>query len=233
MFAGSTRRVRILSAPDPATQWLAVFDKLGDGLRSRLLRGPLAVLDGEASRRVVAAHAAGLQAEPLPAFLYLDGQLGLVDDMLHYFDRTSMAHSLEVRVPFLDHKLVEYCARIPADLKVRRLTRKYVLREAARGILPDRIVDKRKVGFFRNATDAWMRAQISGALSDYLLGPNPRYADLLDRRAVERLIEAQRRAGTVDVHLLLSIPMLEVWLSSYLPRAVRAAPREVPVRVPG
>ena len=55
-----------------------------------------------------------------PAALHLDGQLGLVDDMLTYFDRASMAHSLEVRVPFLDHHVVEFAATIPADLKVRR-----------------------------------------------------------------------------------------------------------------
>ena len=49
--------------------------------------------------------------------LYLDGQLAMVDDMLHYFDRNSMAHSLEVRVPFLDHHLVEFSARVRATSK--------------------------------------------------------------------------------------------------------------------
>ena len=74
--------------------------------------------------------------EPLAATLYLDAQLGLADDMLHYFDRTSMAHSLEVRVPFLDHHVVEYCARIPADLKVRRLQTKYLLKQRRCGHRP-------------------------------------------------------------------------------------------------
>jgi asparagine synthase (glutamine-hydrolysing) len=207
-------------------------DKLGEELRRRLVRGPLEAHAG-AARRAVVALLDGVPDDPLPTTLYLDGQLALVDDMLHYFDRASMAHSLEVRVPFLDHELVEFCTRIPGELKVRGLTRKYVLREAARGIVPDRIFEKRKVGFFRNATDAWMRAQISGAISDYLLGPNPRYAELSDRRAVERLVEAQRRAGAVNVHLLLSILMLEVWLSSYLPRALCGVPSRDPVRVPG
>ena len=90
-------------------------------------------------------------AAPLEAALYLDARLGLVDDMLTYFDRASMACSLEVRVPFLDHELVELCARIPAAHKVRRLQGKHVLRLAARDHVPDFVLDKRKRGFFNEA----------------------------------------------------------------------------------
>ena len=83
-------------------------------MRARLFRGPLAELDGGAPRRAVIAHLNGFSDDPLPTTLFLDAQLALVDQMLHYFDRASMAHSLEVRVPFLDHELVEYCATIPS-----------------------------------------------------------------------------------------------------------------------
>jgi len=126
--------------------------------------------------------------QPLAATLHIDGQLALVDDMLHYFDRTSMLQSLEVRVPFLDHHVVEYCARIPTSLKVngRGLRTKHLLKEAARGIVPQRIIDKRKLGFLRGATGGWLEAQMQGAISDYLLGPSPRYAEFIDQSAVER-----------------------------------------------
>ena len=70
--------------------------------------------------------------------LYLDARLGLVDDMLLYFDRTSMAHSLEVRVPFLDHRLVEWAATLPPSAKVHRGVTKRVLREAGGRLLPER-----------------------------------------------------------------------------------------------
>ena len=100
-------------------------DERPDGEDSpTLFRGPLEGSDGSAARRVVADRLGDLADAPLPATLYIDAQLALVDDMLHYFDRASMAHSLEVRVPFLDHQVVEYCAGIPAELKVRRLTTK-------------------------------------------------------------------------------------------------------------
>ena len=217
------RASRTLAAEDAASRLLTMSGNLAPGMRARLARGPLAELDGLSGLRALRSRLDGVVADPLPATLYLDGQLGLVDDMLHYFDRASMAHSLEVRVPFLDHHVVEFCATIPARHKVRRLNTKHVLKHAARGLIPDRIIDKPKVGFFNAAVEGWFAAQTRGAISDHLLGPNPRYAELLDKAEVERLIK--RHADGTDTgngYALLSILMLELWLSSYLPRAVTA-----------
>ncbi len=227
-LSGAPGRIaRALSAPGPAERLLGTSAQLEPALRNALARGPLREVRDGAALRAISTHLDGVTA-PLPAALHLDAQLGLVDDMLTYFDRASMAHSLEVRVPFLDHHVVEYCATIPAELKVGRslhqLTTKQVLRDAARGLVPDRIIDKPKIGFFNSAVDRWFAAQTRGAVSDYLLGPSPRYAELLDRQGVESLVARQlqspdRRTG----HLLLSILMLEVWLQSYLPRATGSA----------
>jgi asparagine synthase (glutamine-hydrolysing) len=215
------RAARTLAAADPAERLLAMSGRLDAGLRRELVRGPLAELDGATALQAVREQLGDLRAGPLPAALYLDARLGLVDDMLHYFDRASMAHSLEVRVPFLDHRVVEYCATIPSRYKVRRLETKHVLKQAVRGLIPDRVIDKPKIGFFHNAVDAWFRAQTRGAISDYLLGPNPRYAEMLDRREVERLVK-DHAAGTDtgNGRALLSVLLLEVWLSSYLPRSL-------------
>ena len=86
-----------------------------ESVRGRAARGPLRdasprSLEDALKMRLDRAPAHGLQRA-----LNLDAQLNLVDDMLHYFDRTSMAYSLEVRVPFLDHRLVELCAAMPAS----------------------------------------------------------------------------------------------------------------------
>jgi asparagine synthase (glutamine-hydrolysing) len=219
---------RTLNAGDPAERLLAMSGRLGPGLRQELVRGPLAELTGGSALRVARERLGDVADDPLPAALYLDGQLGLVDDMLHYFDRASMAHSLEVRVPFLDHHLVELCATIPARHKVRRLNTKHVLKQSARGLIPDRVIDKRKIGFFHKSVDTWFQAQTRGAISDYLLGPNPRYAEMLDRSKVEELV--QRHASGTDTrngHVLLSILTLEVWLSSFLPRATTAETRNL------
>ena len=223
------RPVATLGAAGASERLLAMSGALTGDLRRKLVRGPLAELDGTAALRAISYRLGDLPDAPLPATLYLDGQLGLPDDMLHYFDRASMAHSLEVRVPFLDHHVVELCAAMPSSLKVRRLETKHVLRHAARGLVPDRIIDKPKIGFFNAAVDDWFRAQTRGAISDYLLGSNPRYAEMLDRSEVERLVAGHADgSGGGNTYVLLSVLMLEVWLSEYLPRAQAAA--SAPVR---
>src|SRR5207253_7693861 len=136
------RAAATLGARNPVERLLAMSGDFDTGRRATLARGGLAEVDGNAARRAIEARLDGVRDDPLSTTLYLDGQLALVDLMLHYFDRTSMAHSLEVRVPFLDHELVELAARIPPSLKVRRGTTKALLRHAARGLVPDRIIDK-------------------------------------------------------------------------------------------
>jgi asparagine synthase (glutamine-hydrolysing) len=192
--------------------------------REHLVRAELSALDGAAAFRTVDALTARLKSDPLAETLYLDAQLALVDDMLHYFDRTSMAHSLEVRVPFLDHEFVEFSATIPSNLKVRRLNT-HLLKEASRGIVPDRIIDKPKTGFFNAAVGSWFEAQAGRAIDDYLLASEPRYAEFLDTREVGKLVMHHRETRDRDTgNLLLALLMLEVWLSTYLPRFATGRP---------
>jgi asparagine synthase (glutamine-hydrolysing) len=199
---------------------MATGNRADKDIRDRLPRGPLAELDGQSARDAVLARLNGTPDSPLAATLFVDAQLGLVDDMLHYFDRASMANSLEVRVPFLDHELVELCAGIPPDLKVHRFQTKYLLRRAARGLVPDWVIEKRKVGFFHGAVPGWFEHHAQRSIERYLLDPDARYAAFLDPAAVRDLVASVRAGGTSSTHLLLSILMLEVWLSSYLPRAL-------------
>jgi len=213
------RSAAAFAAVTPADRLLAMSGRVGATDRERLVASGHSDLDGSAARRAVEALAAGLAADALGETLYLDAQLALVDDMLHYFDRTSMAHSLEFRVPFLDHHLVELCATIPSSLKVRGLTTKYLLKEAARELLPDSIIDKPKIGFFRGAVGAWFEAQAGRAIEDYLLAPDPAYAEFLDPAEVARLVALHRETRDADLgHLLLALLMLEVWLKTFLPR---------------
>ena len=167
------RASRTLAASDPAERLLA------DERKARR-RSPTSARSRGRSPRSTAGGAetirerlGGVGDDPLPAALYLDAQLGLVDDMLHYFDRASMAHSLEVRVPSSTITWSSSAPRIPPRHKVRRLDTKHVLKRAARGLVPDSIIDKPKIGFFHTVVDGWFRAQTRGAISDYLLGPEP------------------------------------------------------------
>ena len=202
---------------------LASSGLLRPDLQGRVFDGALAE-HADAARRAAARHLGpAASATPLAALLHLDAQLGLVDDMLHYFDRASMAHSLEVRVPFLDHRLVETCARMPDGMKVRGRETKHVLRRAARGMIPDFVLDKPKQGFFRDAAGPWLAADDHAVLRRVLLNPDARYGEVVSRSAVESTV-AEFRGGAGDrAQFLLGMVMLETWLSSYLPRAFETA----------
>jgi asparagine synthase (glutamine-hydrolysing) len=220
---------RTLAAPDASARFLNMTRLLAPDLRDRLYVGPLREAAGGAERAVASALA-GVEASALETTLYADAQLALVDDLLHYFDRASMAHSLELRVPFLDHHVVEFCAKVPSDLKVRGLRRKHLLKRAARGLVPDRIVEKRKVGFFHHGIDAWFDAQAEQAIPRYLLG-ELHSEGLLDRETVRALIDAHRSRGGRLGRLLLAILLLEVWLATFVPRATGPLRAARPVAV--
>jgi asparagine synthase (glutamine-hydrolysing) len=216
-----------IAASDPATRHLALRPPwVRPELQERLARGELASLGGESGLRAIQPHTAGLTDDPLLASLYLDSQLTLVDDMIHYFDRTSMAHSLEVRVPFLDHKVVELCATIPGNLKVRGRTTKYLLKQVARGLVPDFVIDKPKTGFFSGVARSWMQEQLKGPAADYLLHGELACGDFLDTEEVRRMARNGSGGAPTDVDALYAVLMLEVWLTSVLPRAL--APSEPP-----
>jgi len=216
--AGQTNARRTLGAAGAANtgqMLLAMSSLLDGGLRRELYRGPLARVRGDAALSTI-ARAGGSRRfdDPLAGLRYLDAQLALPEDMLLYFDRASMARSLEVRVPFLDHELVEWAARVPTKLKVRRLETKLVLKQAARGMLPDSVIDKKKVGFFRFASHAWLVSQLRGELGERLVAPDAATAGLLDAATVKTLVDDQLAGRRSRMQLLLAITMLELWLSS-------------------
>jgi asparagine synthase (glutamine-hydrolysing) len=210
----SRRMAEIAAAPGPVERTIALTGKIGQW-RTPLRSGPLLDLPEAGDRRAISRVAARLPADAdgLGAALFIDAQLSLPDDMLHYFDRASMAHSLEVRVPLLDHELVEFCARIPPSLKIHRFTTKYLLKEVARRFLPPRIVDKPKVGFFNRSVSLWIERQGARAIDEYLLDGIPRVADFIDMRALSRLA-----TGSPDQRAsAFRVLVLELWLERYAP----------------
>jgi asparagine synthase (glutamine-hydrolysing) len=213
---------RALAAPDPVTRLLAMSGRLDPGLRSRLLIGPLQQDGDDAGAEAVRRTLGDVQGDPLGIQLFLDARLGLVDQMLHYFDRASMAHSLEVRVPFLDHPLVEYAATIPSSLKVRRLRRKHILKVAASGLVPEKVIQKKKIGFFKPAIGAWLDAQLAGPIQDVLLDPSAHILEFVDRTVLTSIVERTATGERSRTNLLIGLLMLELWLSTYLPRATFA-----------
>jgi asparagine synthase (glutamine-hydrolysing) len=199
-------------------------------LRDGIFGGALAA-HADAARSIVGGHHSLIApAGALESALYLDARLGLADDMLTYFDRASMACSLEVRVPFLDHEFVELAARIPAHMKVHRLQGKHVLRLAAKGLVPDFVLTKKKRGFFNEAVAPWLRDDGGALVADVLQRNDAAYLEVIDRGAVDAAIDSWRGGDDRHAPLLLALIMLELWLDGYVTRAFRVAGEHLPVR---
>jgi asparagine synthase (glutamine-hydrolysing) len=215
------RGLDAVAAEDPSRRLLAMSGRLVDGARAELYGdGALSCVAAANALQAIERVRGGLDGDPLAVMLYLDARLALVDDMLLYFDKTSMAHSLEVRVPFLDHRLVEWAATLPSPVKVHRGLTKRVLREAGARFLSHETIGKKKVGFFRFALTSWLDTQLEGAAGERLRDPSAAYRDLLDPAAVGRLVDRYRASPSEDdARLVFAILLLEAWLSSYVARA--------------
>jgi asparagine synthase (glutamine-hydrolysing) len=145
-------------------------------------------------------------------FNVLELRSSLPDELLMYADKLSMAHSLEVRVPFLDREVVEYVEALPAAFKVRRGRRKWLHREVCRAFLPRAIIARKKRGFAVNVVDAWFQSAIGSNIDDYLLDGGSRMSAFLKPGAVQGLL-ADHRSGKADNHkMLFSLVVFEEWL---------------------
>lgn len=142
----------------------------------------------------------------------------LPDDLLIKTDRSSMAASLEARAPFLNHRIVEFAAKLPMDMKLRGSTTKWVLRQIARDLLPVDLIDRPKHGF-GVPLGAWLRKDAS-LVRDTLLSREARGRGLLDMKAVEGLIEEHVSGGRDHGHRLWGLLTLEWWHRLFIDAAV-------------
>jgi len=153
---------------------------------------------------------------PLSRIQYVDFKTYLPDDILAKVDRASMAHSLEVRVPLLDHRFVEHVAAIPADLKIKNGTGKYVFKRALQGMLPDEVLTRRKMGF-SVPLDLWFRGELRAPFEERVLAPGSFVESLFEPAAVRALWE-EHQAGTRDrSYPLWGLLVLEHWGRRFAP----------------
>jgi asparagine synthase (glutamine-hydrolysing) len=154
---------------------------------------------------------AGLGArDPVQAMLLTDLQIILPDIFLEKVDRSTMALSTEVRVPFLDGDLVDYVAALPSRFKVRWGQKKRLLRRALRGIIPDSILDAPKAGF-GVPFGAWMHGPLSSVLSELALGRGAPAASLFDEHELQLAIAQHARRERDHGFLLWKCLQLAIW----------------------
>jgi asparagine synthase (glutamine-hydrolysing) len=164
----------------------------------------------------------------LARYLAVDQNFYLPDDILYKTDRMSMAHSLEVRPPFLDHRIVEFAAGLPSRLKIRGFKQKFLLRELMRGKLPEIVLNRKKTGFDIPTHD-WFRGTLRGLLMDTLSPDAIAATGIFDGAAIEALIRGHmERRINVGYHLW-GLVTLFLWMKRW---RVEAQLPEESARVP-
>jgi asparagine synthase (glutamine-hydrolysing) len=205
------RGLRAMTARDDAERMLQMSRVVTADQRLALLSPGFRNSEAERELRdVVRVRGSGRNGSVLRETLFLDTKLALVDLMFLYFDKMSMATSLEVRVPFADHDVVTFCMGLPDDRRIMRGRRKEILRRVSRGLLDDATIDKKKRAFFRAASSTWLRTHRSGIVEDVLLDDRARDRGIFAPGAVQGLI-AQSQGDGRSGEPLLGVLLLELW----------------------
>ena len=153
--------------------------------------------------------------DTLDKLLYADTKTYL-HELLMKQDQMSMAASIESRVPFLDHKLVEFTARMPRSMKLRGGTTKWILREAMKGILPDEIIHRRKMGF-PVPVGKWLRGQYKHIIDEYVLSPRTMDRGIFNTDFLRALV-ARHDAGENHDERLWALVNFEIWQRRFMDR---------------
>jgi asparagine synthase (glutamine-hydrolysing) len=155
--------------------------------------------------------------DPLTKLQHIDLKIYLPDDILVKADRMSMANSLEARVPFLDHRVVEFAASLPSGLKIRGLTKKYILRRTMSRHLPAKILKGRKRGF--NVPIAiWLRRELRDLVHETLSPSRIKNAGFFNPQAVSAMVREHEQMHADHSRALWSLLVFTLWHEEYIRR---------------
>jgi len=204
-------------ARDSVEGYFHAVSLLPDSLRQEKIfsAGFKRSLQGYQAVEVLRHHAESAPTRhPLSLVQYLDMKTYLPGDILTKVDRASMAHALEVRVPLLDHKLVEWISGLPPDLKLKGREGKYVFKKSMEPHLPDDILYRPKMGFAVPLA-AWFRGPLKQRIRDTVLGPAMAESGSFDMNFLKTMLD-QHQAGLRDYSAgLWSLLMYESFLRRY------------------
>ena len=210
------RLLEVVSLPrvDRYAHWVSVFNEqtkqplYSDDFRRQTQAADPTGLLGEWFKR---ANGIGV----VDAMLLTDQMTYLPNDLLVKVDIATMAVSLEARSPFLDHHVIEFAASLPQELKLRRLTTKYLLKKVLRKLLPSENLNRRKMGF-GVPIGHWFRGQMQPFLREVVLSEKALRRGLFKPEAVKQLIELHTRGERDYSHQLWTLLMLELWFNRFI-----------------
>jgi asparagine synthase (glutamine-hydrolysing) len=224
--------LKALMDKEEASRLLHWFPLFGTDEKIQLLTcdAMQATTASHCAETVLESHLMNARArDQLSRMLYMDTKLWLPDDLLARGDKMSMAASIEARVPLLDHKLVEFAASLPSDFKLRKFTRKYLLRKVASKLLPEAILHRKKQGF-PMPISAWFRGEAKEILHDLLSRDTVRRRGLFNPDYTDELLR-QHQSGDADRGAQLwGLLLVELWMRQFLdvsPRRLAPIPSTV------
>lgn len=201
-----------LDGPDRYARYVTLFDA---DQRTALYTPEFIAATGVDAEGVVrATWSAGSGDSVIDRMLELDATTYLVDDLIAKVDIATMAHGLEARSPLLDHELMEFAAAIPANLKVRGQEKKWILREAMRGWLPDEILDRPKQGF-SVPLSRWLRTDLRDWAEEILLDRETLQRGYFRPAGVRKLLARHAAGSDGDAKRIWALLMLELWHREY------------------
>ncbi|MDX9702454.1 MAG: asparagine synthase (glutamine-hydrolyzing) [Candidatus Auribacterota bacterium] len=185
-------------------------------LKKILNRDFLASLDGYSSQGIMKKYFEKADSDhPLDKIIYTEIKTLLPDDYLVKVDRASMANSLEVRVPLLDHKFMEFAATIPAEKKLNGFSTKYIFKKALKKFLPDTILYRKKQGF-EMPIDGWIRKELKNPFHDVLFADNSFISNIIDKTYLEKIWQQHQSGVKLYGNNLWLIFILESWHKKYI-----------------
>jgi asparagine synthase (glutamine-hydrolysing) len=168
-------------------------------------------------------------SDALSMVQYLDYKTYLPGDILTKVDRASMAHSLEVRTPFLDYEFVEWAARLPASVKLKGAEGKHLLKEALRPVLPEQVLFRTKMGF-AVPLDTWFRGSLKNHIADTVKGDRLADSGFFDAGVLKRVVNEHQSGMRDHSSILWSLLMFDGFLRS---SAQSSAPASTPLSPTG
>jgi asparagine synthase (glutamine-hydrolysing) len=151
--------------------------------------------------------------DPLDQMLYVDTKTWLPDDLLIKADKMTMANSLELRVPLLDHRILEFASSLPPAYKIKNMRGKHILKSALAKRLPPEILNRKKAGF-PVPYAAWLRNELHDLVSEVLLDESTLARGYFRRGAIEKMLSAP--SGNKNSKEIFSLLILELWHRSFL-----------------
>jgi asparagine synthase (glutamine-hydrolysing) len=208
------RGVNSLSERDPLSRFVKIYSFFSSEMKEKLfqpwVREQIST-DGEEAKQALGwIYRDVEELDPLTQILYMDTRSNLPDDLLMVGDKTSMANSIEARVPLLDYRIVEFAESLRPDLRLNRLQSKYLHKKAIERWLPKNVIHRKKKGF-SNPVDRWLRVSMRDYVREYLLSDSSATKRYFNHTYIREILLAHESGNLNYMRQINLLVSFEIW----------------------